>query len=125
MPTYDLREQMNETARTVQRGVNEFERAGLTMAPSRLVAPPRVAEAPVALECRVIEVVRLTTNIAVFGEVVGVHVDERFVVDGRFDLTLVRPIARCGYRGDYAVVDSLFEMFRPDYDSSGPHLPDR
>jgi flavin reductase (DIM6/NTAB) family NADH-FMN oxidoreductase RutF len=117
MPTYALREQMNETARTVQRGVNEFERAGLTMAPSRLVAPPRVAESPVALECRVIEVVRLTTNIAVFGEVVGVHVDERFVVDGLFDLTAVRPIARCGYRGDYAVVDSLFEMFRPDYDS--------
>ena len=117
MPTYALREQMNETARTVARGVNEFERAGLTMAPSRLVAPPRVAEAPVSLECRVIEVVRLATNIAVFGEVVGVHVDERFIVDGVFDLAAARPIARCGYRGDYAVVDSLFEMFRPDYDS--------
>src|SRR6478609_7590933 len=91
MPTYALREQMNETARTVPRGVNEFERAGLTMAPSRLVAPPRVAEAPVALECRVIEVVRLATNIAVFGQVVGVHVGEQFIVDGVFDLAAARP----------------------------------
>ena len=117
LPTYDLREQMNETARTVPRGVNEFEHAGLEMAPSRLVAPPRVAEAPVAFECRSSTCSDSTVNIVVFGQVVGVHVDERYVVDGRFDLTLARPIARCGYRGDYAVVESLFEMFRPDYDS--------
>jgi hypothetical protein len=36
------------------------------------------------------------------------------VVDGIVDLTQLKPIARCGYRGDYAVVDSLFEMVRPD-----------
>jgi flavin reductase (DIM6/NTAB) family NADH-FMN oxidoreductase RutF len=117
MPTYELRAQMNETARTVPRGANEFENAGLTMAPCRLVAPPRVAEAPVSLECRVVEVVRLAVNIVVFGEVVGVHLDEGYVVDGRFDLVRAAPVARCGYRGDYAVVDSLFEMLRPDYDS--------
>ena len=45
------------------------------------------------------------------------HVDERYIVDGRVDLTRLKPIARCGYRGDYAVVESLFEMLRPDYDS--------
>jgi flavin reductase (DIM6/NTAB) family NADH-FMN oxidoreductase RutF len=117
MPTYDLREQMNETSRTVPRGVNEFERAGLTMTPSRLVAPPRVAESPVALECTVVDVVSLETNIVTFGRVVGVHLDERYVVDGRFDLARAKPIARCGYKGDYAVVESLFEMFRPDYAS--------
>jgi flavin reductase (DIM6/NTAB) family NADH-FMN oxidoreductase RutF len=117
MPTWELREQMNETSRTVPRGVNEFERAGLTMSPSRLVAPPRVAESPVALECKVAHLVSLERNIVVFGQVIGVHVDERYISDGRFALTKAKPVARCGYLGDYAVVESLFEMIRPDYDS--------
>jgi len=53
----------------------------------------------------------------VFGQVVGVHVSEDVIVNGQVDLTQYKPIARCGYRGDYAVVESLFEMLRPDYDS--------
>jgi flavin reductase (DIM6/NTAB) family NADH-FMN oxidoreductase RutF len=111
--TYDLREAMNQTSAALPRGENEFEHAGLQMAPSRLVKPPRVAASPVAFECRVIERVELARNIVTFGQVVGVHVDERHIVDGRFDTAGVRPIARCGYRGDYATVTSLFEMIRP------------
>ena len=75
---------MNETSATLPRGDSEFAHAGLEMAPSRLVAPPRVAAAPVALECKVTQVVQLhdvdgepAKNIVVFGQVVGVHVDER------------------------------------------------
>ena len=90
------------------------------MAPSRLVAPPRVAAAPVALECRVVHRLQLhdadgrpAPYIVVFGQVVGVHLDERYIVDGRVDTAAIKPIARCGYRGDYAVVDELFEMRRP------------
>lgn len=120
MPTWDLREAMNATSASLPRGDSEFEAAGLQMAPSRLVAPPRVAATPVALECRVVQRVRLhdvdgepAPNIVVFGQVVGVHLDERYVVAGRVDLAAMRPIARCGYRGDYAVVDELFEMLRP------------
>ena len=111
--TYDLREAMNQTSATLPRGENEFEFAGLEMAPSRLVAPPRVAATPVAFECKVVHRVQLPRNIVTFGEVVGVHVDERHIVDGRFDTAGVRPIARCGYRGDYATVTELFEMIRP------------
>jgi flavin reductase (DIM6/NTAB) family NADH-FMN oxidoreductase RutF len=111
--TYDLREAMNQTSAALPRGENEFAFAGLEMAPSRLVAPPRVAASPVAFECRVIERVQLARNIVTFGQVVGVHVDERHIVDGRFDTAGVRPIARCGYRGDYATVTELFEMMRP------------
>ncbi|WP_037494155.1 flavin reductase family protein [Solirubrobacter soli] len=113
MVTYDLREAMNQTSATLPRGENEFEFAGLEMAPSRLVAPPRVAATPVAFECKVVHRVQLPRNIVTFGEVVGVHVDERHIVDGRFDTAGVRPIARCGYRGDYAAVTELFEMIRP------------
>ena len=111
--TYDLREAMNQTSAALPRGENEFAFAGLEMAPSRLVVPPRVAASPVAFECRVIERVHLARNIVTFGQVVGVHVDERHIVDGRFDTAGVRPIARCGYRGDYATVTELFEMIRP------------
>ena len=111
--TYDLREAMNQTSAALPRGENEFAFAGLEMAPSRLVVPPRVAASPVAFECRVIERVQLARNIVTFGQVVGVHVDERHIVDGRFDTAGVRPIARCGYRGDYTTVTELFEMVRP------------
>jgi flavin reductase (DIM6/NTAB) family NADH-FMN oxidoreductase RutF len=115
MATWDLREPMNLTSADLPRGVNEFEHAGLEMAPSRLVAPPRVAASPVALECKVTQVVEVVggTNIVTFGQVVGVHLDEAVIVDGRVDLVQIKPIARCGYRGDYTVVDSLFELLRP------------
>lgn len=54
----DLAEKMNRTSVSAPRGVNEFVYADLAMAPSRLVAPPRVAAAPAALECQVTEVFR-------------------------------------------------------------------
>ena len=114
LATYDLREQMNLTSKALPRGESEFAFGGLEMAPSRLVAPPRVAATPVALECRVTQRVEIgELNIVTFGQVVGVHLDERFIVDGRVDTAAMQPIARCGYRGDYAVVTELFEMLRP------------
>ena len=48
----------------------------------------------------------------VFGQVVGVHIDDRFIKDGRLDTAAMQPIARCGY-ADYAVVDKVFAMARP------------
>lgn len=114
LATYELREQMNLTSAALPRGQNEFEAAGLEAAPSRLVAPPRVAASPAAFECRVVERVEIgERNLVTFGEVVGIWVDERFIVDGRVDTAGMRPIARCGYRGDYTVVTELFEMLRP------------
>jgi flavin reductase (DIM6/NTAB) family NADH-FMN oxidoreductase RutF len=121
MPTWDLREAMNQTSATYPREVDEFEAAGLETAPSRLVAPPRVAASPCAIECRVVHRIELedvdgrpTDQHLVVGQVLGVHLDERYVVDGIVDTAAMRPIARCGYRGDYTVVTELFEMFRPD-----------
>ena len=115
MATWDLREPMNLSSADLPRGRSEFEHAGLELAPSRLVAPPRVAAAPVSLECKVTQVVQIEDgpNVVTFGRVVGVHLDEAAIVDGRVDLTRLKPIARCGYRGDYTVVESLFEMLRP------------
>jgi flavin reductase (DIM6/NTAB) family NADH-FMN oxidoreductase RutF len=119
MPTYDLRDAMNATSASLPRGISEFDHAGLETAPSKLIKPPRVAKSPAALECKVVEIRVLrdmndqeTDNILVFGQVVGVHIDENFIRDGRADTAAMQPIARCGYM-DYAVTDELFALSRP------------
>jgi len=111
---------MNVTSASYAHGVNEFEAAGLTAAPSRLVKPPRVADTPAALECKLLLVLpikdlegRLTGNTLLFGQVVGIHIDKALLKDGLFDMAAARTIARCGYRGDYTEVTQIFEMLRP------------
>ena len=119
LATQDLRGPMNETSAPVPRGDNEFLRAGLTMAECRLVAAPRVAESPAALECKVVDVIEIRSlsgawsgAVLTLGEVVGFHIDERFLLHGRFDTAGARPLARCGYQ-DYAAVDEVFALARP------------
>ena len=97
---------------------DEFEQAGLEKASCEMVAPPRVAASPVAFECRLITRVELPSarpehsNNAVFGEVVGVHIDPAIIVDGLVDVTKYRPLARLGYM-QYTSVDNVFDMPRP------------
>lgn len=115
----DLAEAVNASAVDAPRGVSEFPYAGLTPAASRLVAPPRVAEAHAALECKVTEIReprglggRPAGIIVVTGEVVGVHIDEAVMSAGRFDIVKAGNLARLGYR-DYTAVEAVFEMVRP------------
>ncbi len=119
LATWDLREAMNATSAPLKRGVNEMERAGLKPAPSRLVKPPRVAASPCALECKLIKIVpieaiagRTVDCHVVFGQVIGVHIDDRYIVEGLLDTAAMKPIARCGY-DQYAVVVKVFSMVRP------------
>jgi flavin reductase (DIM6/NTAB) family NADH-FMN oxidoreductase RutF len=119
LATYDLRDAMNKTSASLPRGVNEMEVAGLAAAPSRLVKPPRVAASPCALECRWLQTVRLKDldgrtleRYFVIGQVVGIHIDDRFIKNGMLDTAAMRPIARCGYQ-DYAMVDATFSLVRP------------
>ncbi len=119
LATYALRDRMNMTSAPLARGASEFVHAGLTPAPSRLVGPPRVAESPASLECVVTDIVELrrrdgapSDRHLVIGEVVAVHIDDRFIRDGRFDTAAAQPLARCGYQ-DYAVVTELFSLTRP------------
>jgi flavin reductase (DIM6/NTAB) family NADH-FMN oxidoreductase RutF len=115
----DLAEQMNRSSVDAPRGVSEFEFSGLTEAPSLLVAPPRVAEAPAALECKVTEILRPTAldgrDAGVFvvaGEVVGVHIGDDFLTDGLFDVVKAGNVARLGYK-DFTSVDAKFSMRGP------------
>lgn len=111
---FDMREAMNRTSGPWDRGVDEFADAGIEKAKCSVIACPRVAQAPAVLECRLTEMVRLPgeANIAVFGEVVGVHLRDDCLVDGRFEVTRYAPLARMGY-ADYAVVRETFAMDRP------------
>lgn len=119
LATYDLRDAMNRTSQHVGPEVDEMALAGLTPAPSKLVAPPRVKESPVAFECRYWRTINLPghdgepgTHSIVLGKVVGVHIDDAAITDGKVDVTKLKPLARLGYR-DYAVIDEVFTLDRP------------
>lgn len=117
--TRALVQQMNLTSAPLPRGESEYAHAGLAMAPSRLVKPPRVAGSPAALECKLISLQQLRDldgqelpRWMVIGQVVATYLDEDFVRDGRFDTAAAGPVARCGY-ADYAAVTEMFSLTRP------------
>lgn len=118
LATWPLRENVNLSSTPAPHGVDEFEVAGLTKARSELVAPPRVAESPVNMECRLVKVVELLTddadnpNLVVFGQVVAIHIADNVIVDGRVDIHKLQPISRLGYK-DYGRVTEIFSMDRP------------
>lgn len=113
---------MNASSAAVPRGVDEFTLAGLASATSRRVRAPRVADTPVALECVLTQIVALKNitgsqvgNWLVLGEVIGVHIDRRFLADGVYDTAAAAPILRGGGPGDYFEIDAgqRFQLRRP------------
>jgi flavin reductase (DIM6/NTAB) family NADH-FMN oxidoreductase RutF len=120
--TRPLAEAMNQTSAATAPEVDEFALAGLASAPSRLVRPPRVADSPVAFECRVTQVVQLqgadqvpVPTWMVFGEVVAVHIQRRLIVEGIYDTALAEPVVRGGGPADYFTIGpgQRFRMARP------------
>lgn len=126
LATWALRDEMNMSSSTVPHGIDEFVLAGVSKRASRLVAPPQVAEAPVALECRVIRIVDFAPDGpnerrsgVVFGRVVSIRVDPEYLDgNGRFDVLKAAPIARLG-GFHYLAVRDLFELVRPAKTASG------
>ncbi len=119
LASYDLRNAMNASAAMVEADVDEFELAGLTKQNCQLIASPCVAESPVVMECRLLEVIMLdryegieTPYQMVLGEVMGISIKDEMIVDGIVDITKLKPLARLGYK-DYSVVDAVFSIERP------------
>ncbi|TDE35611.1 flavin reductase family protein [Antarcticimicrobium sediminis] len=112
---YAMRDAMNASSAALPKEVDEFAHAGLEAAECATIDCPRIAHAPAALECRLTQIVPLLgqDNFLVLGEVVGVHLREDCIKDGRLDVLSFQPLARLGYR-DYSHVTELFEMTRPD-----------
>lgn len=111
---------MNQTSAALEADHNEFEFAKLGQAPSVLVKPPRVADTPAAVECKVVEVRRLkdmngndTNSWFTIGQVVGVYINPDFITaEGRFDTAKAAITSRCGYM-DYMAAGEFFELLRP------------
>ncbi|MBY3044576.1 flavin reductase family protein [Rhizobium leguminosarum] len=115
----DLAEKMNLSSAELPYGDSEFDFAGLTPKQAELIDAPYVDEAFAVLECKVTEIIEPKTlsgepseNVLVFGEVVGIRIDEAIVRDGRLDMSIARPLARMGYM-DYSEGSDVFEMIRP------------
>lgn len=123
--TWELREQMNLSSTPAPHGIDEFEVAGLEKAPSTVVKAPRVAASPIHLECKLVQTVELpphqpsgTKNTLVIGRVVGMHIRDDLIENGRVHMERVKPILRLGYF-DYAFVEAVFEMRRPKWPVAG------
>ncbi len=112
---YAMRDVMNASSAMLPREVDEFEHAGIEQVACSQIDCARVAKAPAALECRMTQIVKIEGehNFVVFGEVVGVHMRDDTLVNGRFDVTTYSPLSRMGYR-DYTRVTEVFELTRPD-----------
>jgi flavin reductase (DIM6/NTAB) family NADH-FMN oxidoreductase RutF len=123
LTTQELAVAMNETSATLPHGEDEFVRAGLTAAPSRLVNAPRVAQSPVNFECRLSQCIQLTSadgaaidTWLVLGEVVGIHIAESLLEEGIYQTARAKPVLRAGGPSAYYTIDEAhrFDLIRPD-----------
>lgn len=112
---YAMRDAMNASSATLPRDQDEFSAAGVAPASCREIDCAFVAGAPAALECRMTQILPLLgdSNFLVLGEVIGVHIRDNTLVDGRFDINTYLPLSRLGYR-DYTRITEVFELTRPD-----------
>lgn len=122
LATRALAEQMNLTSGNHAPDVDEFSIAGLTPAPGIRTATPRVMESPVSFECSLIEIIQLKTAAGaavdswlVLGEVVAVHIDDRFIDAGVYQMERTEPILRAGGPSQYYGIEPAagFHMKRP------------
>lgn len=116
----DLAEHVNASSVAVPYGTDEFAIAGLSPRVGQMVGAPFVAEAHAVLECRVTEIIQPRTldgasadSFMVFGQVVAIHINDAVIRDGRIDMSLLRPIARMGYRDFSDGGTDVFQLTRP------------
>jgi len=119
LATETLRHAMNTTSDTVPASQNEYVNANLVMGKCNLVSVPRVEASPASMECVTLSCNELkdqhgkpVDTFLVIGQVVGIHINDDYINNGRFDTAAANPLARCGYR-DYASVSEVFEIMRP------------
>ncbi len=119
---YDLLQQMNMSSAAASADIDEFTLAGLTAVPGELVDAPYVGEAFAVLECKLVEVKPLkgldgeaSESTMIIGQVVGIHIRDEAIREGRLDMAAVRPLARLGYL-DYAEAGTVFPLARPNWE---------
>jgi flavin reductase (DIM6/NTAB) family NADH-FMN oxidoreductase RutF len=116
---FSIVEQMSESSKEYDKGVNEFIEAGLTEVPSLKVKPPRVLESPVSFECTVENIVSLGEHGGagqlVIAKVVHIHVKSELIDENdQVDSKKLDLVARLG--GDWytrVTKDSMFKLAKP------------
>ena len=118
LATWELRQEMNRTSAPVPPDEDEFARAGLETEPSELVKPPRVKASPTHLECLYHTTLELPCDIEggrnaiCVGRVIGIHIRDEVLTDGKIDIGRILPLARLGYQ-DYTVAEKVVQIIRP------------
>ena len=109
-----LKDAMNVTSAHLPYGMDEFIEAGLEKGTPEVIKTPYVAASPVAMECKLHQIVPLLGNgQMVIGEVVGIHIQDQHInKEGILDVTSYAPLARLGYR-DYTSITDVFSLSRP------------
>ena len=108
-------EQMVISSRNVTSNADEFDLAGLNKQTAEKISVPLVAGAPAHLECEYYDHITLPDNgrgkhsVMVMGTIVGIHINDAVIKDGRIDVSMYQPVARLGYK-DYASIHDVFEM---------------
>lgn len=116
--TWSLREELNLSSSDFQHDASELKITKLETLPSNFIKPPRIKNSPIHLECVYHQSIQLPviddqhTNRMVIGRVVGIHINDNIIVDGKIDVTRFQPIARLGY-AEYSVIENKFIMDRP------------
>lgn len=117
--TFDAKDKMNETTAPLKPNESEIEVAKLEILESKIVSPARLKISPIHMECKVYKIIDLPTLVSnkyngmVLGTVVGIHINDEVIDNGKVNLDKIKPLARLGYL-DYSVVDNIFEMHRPE-----------
>lgn len=109
-------EAMNDTATDYPPEVDEFEHAGLTPVESEIVAPPRIGESPIHMECKLQTTVAVGNKggILVIGQVVMFHIDPCVVADGKVDAGLLKAVGRLGGQ-EYSRTTDRFVLKRKKF----------
>jgi flavin reductase (DIM6/NTAB) family NADH-FMN oxidoreductase RutF len=108
-----LSNSMYESAGTHPPRADEFDKAGLTPAPSEVVTAPRVEEAAVSMECVLDRVLELGTDHLIIGRMVRFHVRDELYENGRIDVAKLQPLGRLA--GNYTKVETIFELPSEDF----------
>ncbi|MNK67795.1 Flavin reductase like domain protein [compost metagenome] len=109
---------MNVTSADFPHGVNEFAEAGLTPIPSEVVRPPRVAESPINMECKLIQTVEVGSGpgggTLIIGEVLRFHIWDELYEGGRIDPDKLQAVGRMA-GASYTRTTDRFDLVRPVY----------
>ena len=114
--TSTTRNQMNNSSKDFKPDEDEFILSKLKKKKSKLVKAPSVKDSPVNLECKLIKTIKLKSNskkvsTMIIGEVIGIFIKDKFIINNRVDSVAMRYIARMGY-SEYTTVASKFNLKR-------------